>query len=53
LSRFAGPESVVTCMAGFEVATHGRFWVLCRVPDYAEYWANEHGEAARRVCYSA
>jgi len=23
-------------MAGFEVTSYGRFWVLCRVPDYAE-----------------
>ena len=23
-------------MAGFQVFMNGRFWVLCRVPDYAE-----------------
>jgi len=23
-------------MAGFEVTSYGRFWLLCRVPDYAE-----------------
>ena len=23
-------------LAGFELTTHGRFWVLCRVADYAE-----------------
>ena len=28
-------------LAGFEVTMYGRFWVLCRVADYAESREND------------